>query len=282
VEKYDKAMRNILTIDVEDWFQVEALREVISYQEWSNCESRVLSNVLRILAILDENGAKATFFILGWIAEKYPQVVLEINRHGHEVASHGYAHRVVYEQKETEFKDDIERSLTILEGLIKRKVTGYRAPNFSITDQSLWAYEILAELGIEYTSSIFPTKHIYQVYGLNQAPRFPFVLSLKNGCRIKEFPLSTVEIFGRSMPVGGGAYLRIMPYWYNKWALKKINKQGYPAIIYFHPWEIDTFQPKQNLGILGKFRHYYNLDIMELKIRMLLKDFQFGAMSEFL
>jgi polysaccharide deacetylase family protein (PEP-CTERM system associated) len=282
VEKYYEAMRNILTIDVEDWFQVEALKKCISYQEWNSCESRVLSNVLRILEILDENGAKATFFILGWIAERSHQVVLEIDRHGHEIASHGYAHQVVYEQKEMEFKDDVEKSLAILEGLIKRKVKGYRAPNFSITDKSLWAYEILSELGVEYTSSVFPAKHIYQVYGLNQAPRFPFVLSLKNGRRIKEFPLSTVEIFGRSMPVGGGAYLRIMPYWYNKWALKKINKQGYPAIIYFHPWEIDPFQPKQNLGVLGKFRHYYNLDIMELKIRMLLKDFQFGAISEFL
>jgi polysaccharide deacetylase family protein (PEP-CTERM system associated) len=274
-------MRNILTIDVEDWFQVEAVKKYISYQEWNNCESRVLSNVLRILEILDENGAKATFFILGWVAERFPQVVLQIDRHGHEIASHGYAHRVVYEQKETEFKDDIVRSLTILEGLIKRKVTGYRAPNFSITDQSLWAYEILAELGIKYTSSVFPAKHIFQIYGLSQAPRFPFELSLNNGGRIKEFPLSTIEIFGRLMPLGGGAYLRIMPYWYNKWAIKKINKQGHPAIVYFHPWEIDPFQPKQDLGVLGKFRHYFNLDIMELKVRMLLRDFKFGAITEF-
>lgn len=275
-------MRNILTIDVEDWFQVEALKKCISYQEWNSCESRVLSNVLRILEILDENGAKATFFILGWIAERSHQVVIEIEKHGHEIASHGYGHRVVYEQEESEFENDIKKSLAILEGLTGRKVIGYRAPNFSITDQSLWAYEILSESGIEYTSSVFPAKHIFQVYGLSQAPRFPFVLSLKNGSRIKEFPLSTIEIFGRQMPLGGGAYLRIMPYWYNKWAIKKINRQGHPAIVYFHPWEIDPFQPKQNLGVLGKFRHYFNLDIMELKIRMLLKDFQFGAICEFL
>lgn len=275
-------MRNILTIDVEDWFQVEALKKCISYQEWNSCESRVLSNVLRILEILDENGAKATFFILGWIAERSHQVVIEIEKHGHEIASHGYGHRVVYEQEESEFENDIKKSLAILEGLTGRKVIGYRAPNFSITDQSLWAYEILSESGIEYTSSVFPAKHIFQVYGLSQAPRFPFVLSLKNGSRIKEFPLSTIEIFGRQMPLGGGAYLRIMPYWYNKWAIKKINRQGHPAIVYFHPWEIDPFQPKQNLGVLGKFRHYFNLDIMELKIRMLLKDFQFGAIREFL
>ncbi|MGB8658706.1 MAG: XrtA system polysaccharide deacetylase [Candidatus Zixiibacteriota bacterium] len=275
-------MRNILTIDVEDWFQVEALKKCISYHEWNSCESRVLSNVLRVLKFLDENKAKATFFILGWVAERLPQVVLEINRYGHEIASHGYAHRVVYEQKEIEFKDDMKRSLAVLERLIKKKVIGYRAPNFSITDRSLWAYEILAELGIEYSSSVFPTKHIFQIYGLSQAPRFPFVLNLKNGSRIREFPLSTVEIFGRPMPFGGGAYLRIMPHWYNKWGIKKINQQGHPAIVYFHPWEIDPLQPKQNLGVLGKFRHYYNLDIMELKIRMLLRDFQFGAISEFL
>jgi polysaccharide deacetylase family protein (PEP-CTERM system associated) len=275
-------MRNILTIDVEDWFQVEALKKCISYQEWNSCESRVLSNVLRILEILDENGAKATFFILGWIAERSHRVVIEIEKHGHEIASHGYGHRVVYEQEEIEFENDIKKSLAILEELTGRKVIGYRAPNFSITDQSLWAYEILSESGIEYTSSVFPAKHVFQVYGLRQAPRFPFVLSLKNGSRIKEFPLSTIKIFGRPMPLGGGAYLRIMPYWYNKWAINKINREGHPAIVYFHPWEIDPFQPKQNLGVLGKFRHYFNLDIMELKIRMLLKDFQFGAISEFL
>lgn len=275
-------MQNILTIDVEDWFQVEALKERISYQEWDNCEHRVMSNILRILEILNENRTKATFFILGWIAERFPQVVLEIEKHGHEIASHGYAHRVVYEEKEIEFKNDIKKSLTILEGLINRKVTGYRAPNFSITDRSLWAYEILAELGIEYTSSVFPAKHIFQVYGISQAPRFPFVLSLKNGNRIKEFPLSTIEILGRQMPLGGGAYLRIMPYWYNKWAINKLNKQGHPAIVYFHPWEIDPLQPRQDLGLLGRFRHYFNLDIMELKIRMLLKDFQFGTISDFL
>jgi polysaccharide deacetylase family protein (PEP-CTERM system associated) len=275
-------MRNILTIDVEDWFQVEALKKCISYQEWNSCESRVLSNVLRILEILDENGAKATFFILGWIAERSHRVVIEIEKHGHEIASHGYGHRVVYEQEEIEIENDIKKSLAILEELTGRKVIGYRAPNFSITDQSLWAYEILSESGIEYTSSVFPAKHVFQVYGLRQAPRFPFVLSLKNGSRIKEFPLSTIKIFGRPMPLGGGAYLRIMPYWYNKWAINKINREGHPAIVYFHPWEIDPFQPKQNLGVLGKFRHYFNLDIMELKIRMLLKDFQFGAISEFL
>jgi polysaccharide deacetylase family protein (PEP-CTERM system associated) len=275
-------MLNILTIDVEDWFQVEALKERISYQEWGNCESRLTSNLLRILEVLKENRTKATFFILGWIAERFPEIVLEIDKHGHEIASHGYAHRVVYEQKESEFRDDIKKSLTILEGLIKRKVTGYRAPNFSITDRSLWAYEILAELGIEYTSSVFPAKHIFQVYGISQAPWFPFVLSLKNGYRMKEFPLSTIEILGKRIPLGGGAYLRIMPYWYNKWAIKKLNQQGYPAIVYFHPWEIDPLQPKQDLGLLGRFRHYFNLDIMELKIRMLLKDFQFGSIGEFL
>lgn len=275
-------MRNILTIDVEDWFQVEALKGKISYQEWYKCESRVTQNILRTLEILDESGTKATFFVLGWIAERHPQVVLEIDRYGHEIASHGYAHRIVYELDEIEFRDDIQRSLSILEGLIKRKVIGYRAPNFSITDRSLWAYTILTELGIEYTSCIFPAKHIFQVYGMSQAPRFPFVLNLKNGRRIKEFPLSTVKIFGKTMPLGGGAYLRIMPYWYNKWAIKRINKQGYPAIVYFHPWEIDPLQPREKLGILGKFRHYFNLDIMEVKIRMLLKDFQFETVSEFL
>jgi polysaccharide deacetylase family protein (PEP-CTERM system associated) len=232
--------------------------------------------------MLDETQTKATFFILGWIAERYPELVLEIDRNGHEVASHGYEHRVVYEQGESEFRNDIERSLSVLERITGKKVKGYRAPNFSITSRSLWAYDILEESGIRYTSSIFPAKHIFQVYGMSQAPRFPFELILKNGRRIKEFPLSTVVIFGKQMPLGGGAYLRIMPYWYNQWAIKRINQQGHPAIVYFHPWEIDPHQPRKELSTMSRFRHYFNLDIMELKIRSLLKDFVFCPVREFL
>jgi polysaccharide deacetylase family protein (PEP-CTERM system associated) len=275
-------IKNILTVDVEDWFQVETFKDKIDRCQWDECECRITHNLYRILEILDETQTKATFFILGWIAERYPELVLEIDRNGHEVASHGYEHRVVYEQGESEFRNDIEKSLSVLEGISGKKVKGYRAPNFSITSRSLWAYDILEQSGIQYTSSIFPAKHIFQVYGMSQAPRFPFELILKNGRRIKEFPLSTVVIFGKQMPLGGGAYLRIMPYWYNRWAIKKINQQGHPAIVYFHPWEIDPHQPRQELGTMARFRHYFNLDIMELKIRLLLRDFVFCPVYEFL
>ncbi len=269
---------NILTIDVEDWFHASALTEKInSVDEW---QSRIPQTLHRVLNLLEEEKAKATFFVLGSVAERFPEIVQTVKQRGHKIASHGYAHTSIYSQTKEEFEKDVKRSLLILEDITKDKIKGYRAPNFSITTDSLWAYEILADSGIEYTSSIFPTKHILHAYGIPQAPKDPFVLKLDNGKSIVEFPLSTVRILGKYFPFGGGAYLRLLPYWYNKWSIKRLNRRGKPAVIYFHPWELDPDQPRLDINLLARTRHYFNLDIMETKIRKLLKSFRFQSIEE--
>ncbi len=271
---------NILTIDVEDWFHASALTEKIKSLGVDEWQSRISHTLHRVLNLLEEEKARATFFVLGCVAERFPEIVQVIKQRGHKIASHGYAHNSVYSQTKEEFKKDVERSLLILENITGDKIKGYRAPNFSITTDSLWAYEILADLGIEYTSSIFPTKHILHAYGIPQAPKDPFILKLDDGKSIVEFPLSTVRILGKYFPFGGGAYLRLLPYWYNKWSIKRLNRIGKPALIYFHPWELDPDQPKLDLNLLTRTRHHFNLDIMETKIRKLLKSFRFQSIEE--
>jgi len=271
---------NILTIDVEDWFHASALTEKINSGGVDEWQSRISRTLCRVLNLLEEEKTKATFFVLGCVAERFPEIVQSIKQRKHEIASHGYAHNSIYSQTKEEFKKDVRKSLLILENITKDKIKGYRAPNFSITTESLWAYEILAGLGIEYTSSIFPTKHILHAYGIPQAPKDPFILKLDNGKSIAEFPLSTVRILGKYFPFGGGAYLRLFPYWYNKWSIMRLNRKGRPAVIYFHPWELDPDQPKLDLKLLARTRHYFNLDIMETKIRDLLKTFRFQSIEE--
>jgi polysaccharide deacetylase family protein (PEP-CTERM system associated) len=271
---------NILTVDVEDWFHASALREKIDSVGVDERQSRILHALGRVLELLEEQETKATFFVLGSVAERFPEIVKTISQKKHEIASHGFAHSSIYSRTEEEFKRDVKRSVSILERITGDKIRGYRAPNFSITTDSLWAYEILADLGIEYTSSVFPTKHILHAYGIPQAPKDPFVLRLNSGKRILEFPLSTVRIFGRHFPFGGGAYLRLLPYWYNKWSIKRLNRRGKPAIVYFHAWELDPDQPSLDLDLLTRTRHYFNLDVMETKIRKLLKTFRFQSIQE--
>jgi len=271
---------NILTIDVEDWFCASALREKINSMGEDECESRISHTLHRVLNLLEEEKARATFFVLGSVAERFPEIVQAIKQRRHKIASHGYAHDSIYLQTKEEFKKDVKRSLVILENITKDKIKGYRAPNFSVTTDSLWAYEILADLGIEYTSSIFPTKHILRTYGIPQAPKDPFILKLDNGKSIVEFPLSTVRVWGKHFPFGGGAYLRLFPYWYNQWSIKRLNRRGKPAVIYFHPWELDPDQPKLDLNLLARTRHYFNLDLMETKITKLLKAFRFQSIEE--
>jgi polysaccharide deacetylase family protein (PEP-CTERM system associated) len=213
----------------------------------------VALNVRRILDILSDREVLATFFVLGWIAERLPHLVLTIRQEGHEVSTHGYGHVQIQKQTREEFAADVARAVRVLEDILGERVIGYRAPSYSIVPETMWAWESLAELGIHYDSSVFPIKH--DRYGIAGLPRYPFTVDLKNGREIIEFPLSTVRIFGRNIPIAGGGYLRLYPYWFIKWAVKRINRQGHPAIFYLHPWEIDPYQPKQKVAFFKKVRH---------------------------
>ena len=273
-----KDMKNVLTIDVEEWFQVEALSESIEQKNWESFKGRLFPTLLKILSLLKERKVKATFFVLGWVAERFPDLILMIKQDEHEIASHGYAHQLVYQQNKNSFEEDVRKSKQILEGITGEEVIGYRAPSFSIVPECFWAFDVLTKLGFRYDSSIFPVKHL--VYGIPHAPRFPFTITLDNGKKIMEFPLSTVRILGFNFPVAGGGYLRLFPFTYTSWAIRKLNKQGQRAIVYFHPWEIDPHQPKQKAKFSNRFRHYTNLGIMENRIERLLNDFEFSSIKD--
>ena len=277
----DNRILNALTIDVEDWFHATNLEERISPEDWEGCEKRIVPNVFRILYLLAKFQTRATFFVLGWVAERLPDLILFIHDQGHEIASHGYAHCSIYNQSLEDFYDDIKKSKEILERITGQKILGYRALIYYITSDTTWAWRCLRDLGFEYDSSIFPVKH--DRYGYFAAPRFPFHIPINNdGDKIIEFPLSTVRILGSNIPVAGGAYLRLFPYWFIKKGIKSINSQGKPAIIYFHPWEIDPSQPRQKIKRLARIRHYGNLILAESKLKRLLKDFHFGPVKEVL
>ncbi len=268
-------MNNILTIDVEDYFQVSNFEHLVKKSEWDSYESRVVDNTRKMLDILDEADTKATFFVLGWTAERFPELVKEIDRRGHEVASHGYWHNLVYDMTKEEFRDDLERSLKILGSLTGKKILGFRAASCSITKDSLWAFDILKEKGIEYDSSIFPIYH--NRCGIPQADRF---MNKWQNNGVTEIPFSTIELLGYNIPVAGGGYFRLYPYWFTRWAIQKINSEGYPAMVYIHPWEIDLEQPRIKSGALAAFRHYVNIKGNKNKIRKLLRDFKFTAIKE--
>lgn len=273
-------MLNALTIDIEDYFNASVFDPVIDRKDWTGLESRVEKNTERILSLLDEKGIKATFFILGWVAATHPHIVREINSQGHEIGSHGYYHQLIYSISKEHFREDIRRSKKILEDLINHQVLAFRAPTYSITKRSMWAIDILIEEGFLYDSSIFPIRH--DRYGVPEAPRFPYIIKSTAG-QIIEFPPSTARLFNKNFPVSGGAYLRILPYIYTKWGIKKINsEEKKPALIYFHPWELDKEQPRINLTALSQFRHYTNLDKMGNKIERLLTDFEFATVTEVL
>ncbi|TAJ98314.1 MAG: DUF3473 domain-containing protein [Candidatus Manganitrophaceae bacterium] len=267
-------MLNALTIDVEDYYQVSGFESHIRFEQWPDYESRVVGNTWRLLEMLHFHRVKATFFVLGWIAERYPQVVLAIHKEGHEIASHGYRHRLLYNMSREEFRQDTERSKGLLEDLCGVPVVGYRAPSYSIIQETLWSIDILRDLGFEYDSSIFPIHH--DRYGIPHASRFPYFHSLSEGRKLLEFPLSTIRLFGRNVPVAGGGYLRLFPYAFIRWGIRRINEQEQkPAIVYLHPWEIDPGQPRIHGSRLSRFRHYVNLDKTESRLRRLLQDFRF-------
>ncbi len=275
-------MRNALTIDVEDYFNVTAFSGFIKRKEWDTFPTRVVINTLKILDVLDSFSIKATFFVLGWIAERHPSLIKEIQKRGHEIASHGYGHELIYEIGPKKFREDIKKSKRLLEDITGSKVIGYRAPSYSIVKDSFWALDILCEEGFLYDSSIFPVLH--DIYGLPNAKRFPHDVTVSSGM-IKEFPLSTLEIQVMRMryriPIAGGGYLRLFPVGLIKKAIRHINsKEGQPAVLYFHPWEIDTEQPIIKADFISYFRHYYNISKTLPRIKSILSDFRFALMRE--
>ncbi len=272
-------MINALTIHIEDYFQVENFTRVISFSDWDKYESRVVQNTEKVLKILDDSGTKATFFVLGWVAERYPELVRSIGRAGHEIASHGYAHQLIYSQTQREFREDLKKTKKILEDIIQETVLGYRAPSYSITKKSTWALDILMEEGFKYDSSLFPIRH--DKGGFIKAKRYPHKIYNHNNY-IWEFPLSTVRILGQNIPFSGGGYFRLLPYRFVKWAINKINLEGHPVNIYVHPWEFDPEQPKIKADFLDAFRHYVNISQNESKLKQLLRDFEFRPIRNLL
>jgi len=274
-------MLNALTIDVEDYFHVQAFADVISSAHWDEYPVRVERNTFRLLEILGRRNVKATFFILGWVADRCPALVRAIVDSGHEIGSHGYGHRMLTRGSQASFREDLIRAKSTIEDKTASRVTCFRAPSYSITSKTLWALEILAEFGFEYDSSIFPIRHDY--YGIPDAPRFPHYWSLKSGARLLEFPPSTVRILGINVPIAGGGYLRLLPYKVTAWAIRRLNqKEDQPAMVYLHPWEIDPDQPRLVASWSSRFRQYQNLQTTEKKLTRLLDDFSWAPMSKVL
>lgn len=269
---------NALTIDVEEWFHVSLFRRKIRREDWDSLASTVVANTCAVLKLLAEKNVKATFFILGWVAERYPEIVIAIQEQGHEIGSHTYSHQIIYEQSRQEFAADVQRSINVLESLTLAPVKSFRAPSYSITRSSLWAWEALADLGITCDSSIFPVKH--DLYGIPDAPRFPFHINLKDRPRLVEVPLSTIQLRGKNIPMAGGGYLRLYPHWFIRRSIHRINREGRPAIIYFHPWELDPNLPRLKVGFIKELRHYGNLALTEDKLRRLLDEFSFAPLRE--
>ena len=268
---------NAMTVDVEDYFQVSAFEQYIPREDWTHKACRVEQNMDRILDLFSEARLRGTFFVLGWIAERYPQIVNQIVEQGHELASHGWSHIRVTAQNQDQFREDVTRTKHLLEDRSGKQVRGYRAASYSIGADNLWALDVLQETGHQYSSSIYPIRH--DLYGMPDAPRFAFH---PNGDGFMEVPVTTVEFMGRNYPCGGGGYFRLFPYHLSRWALKRVNdwdKQS--CVFYFHPWEIDPEQPRQkSISTKTRFRHYLNLRRMEPRLRRLIRDFNWGRMDE--
>jgi polysaccharide deacetylase family protein (PEP-CTERM system associated) len=272
----DITIVNAMTVDVEDYFQVSAFDGVVPRSRWDQMECRVERNTERLLTILGNAGVRGTFFVLGWVADRYPALVRAIAAGGHEIASHGYAHRLVYDTTPAQFREDIRRSKTVLESACGAAVVGYRAPSFSITQRSLWALDVLIEEGFQYDASIFPIHH--DRYGIPDSPRHPYWIHRQSGS-ILEVPASTTRLGTQNLPVAGGGYFRILPYGWTRWGIRRINtRERRPAVFYMHPWEIDPDQPRLAASVVSRFRHYRNLDQTEHRLRRLLTDFRFGTM----
>lgn len=277
-DRIDSAITNAMTVDVEDYFQVSAFENHISRGDWDDLPCRVEMNTDRILAMFAEKEIRATFFVLGWVAERYPNLIRRIVNAGHELACHGYEHIRVSQQTPSEFQDDITRAKVILEDLGGVSVNGYRAPSYSIGSTNFWAFDQLSDAGFVYSSSIYPIKH--DLYGMPGAPRFAFRPTNK-AKGILEIPVTTFQIGEKKFPCGGGGYFRLLPYPISKWSISRVNNVDKQAsVFYFHPWEIDAKQPRQeNIGLKTRFRHYLNLSKMEERLNRLLDDFRWDTME---
>ncbi|MEQ1530243.1 MAG: XrtA system polysaccharide deacetylase [Methylococcales bacterium] len=275
--KTAQAPINAMTVDVEDYFQVSAFEPYIDKKQWDNLPHRVQRNTHQILDLFAANHIKATFFTLGWVAERYPDLVKRIVAEGHELACHGYEHIRVTEQTPEQFRSDIRKTKQLLEDMAGVEVKGYRAASYSICAGNLWALDVLQEQGFKYSSSIYPVKH--DLYGIPDAPRFMYQPIADSD--FKEIPITTVRFGQKNMPCGGGGFFRFYPYVFSKWAFNRVNNQEHqPGIFYFHPWEIDPEQPRQQgLSLKAKTRHYLNLHKMEHRIKMLLTDFNWNTME---
>ena len=270
-------IKNAMTVDVEDYFQVSAFEKYVRREEWDNLHRRVEENIYSILELFEKNQVSATFFVLGWIAERHKEMIRDIVKSGHELASHGYSHVRVTQQNPEEFHEDIHKTKQILEDIGGCEIVGYRAASYSIVSENReWAHSRLSETGHRYSSSIYPIKH--DLYGIPGASRFPYKVE---NCGILEIPISTIEIMGKRIPCGGGGFFRLFPYFASRMMIDNVNnKESEPCVFYFHPWEIDAEQPVINgLNAKTRFRHYLNLDRMSGRLECLLKDFSWGRVD---
>jgi len=272
---------NIMSIDLEEWFVVEIFSARIDRSAWPGLPARVEDMTYMILDLLESRHVRATFFILGWVADRYPKLIAEIKAAGHEIACHSYWHRRVDRITPDEFREDTRLALDAIERACGVRPVGYRAPSFSINYRNTWALDILAELGLQYDSSIFPVKH--DIYGDPGAPQRLVKLRVAGGRSLYEIPASTVRVFGRNLPIAGGGYLRHSPYWYSSMMIRRLNREGWPAVVYVHPWEFDTSQPKvDGLSARDHFRQYSSIRNFRVKFERLLDEFRFTTALEFL
>jgi polysaccharide deacetylase family protein (PEP-CTERM system associated) len=269
---------NILSVDVEEWFHPEALRHLFPQEVWDKQPPRVERNINFLLELFERHQVKATFFTLGWIGRKYPQLVRKIAEAGHEVASHSTLHRMITQLTPEEFRRDLSESIAVLEDATGEPVIGFRAPTFSVVKDTLWAREIMLENSLRYDSSVYPIWH--DRYGIADAPRYPYVALEKDGRQLLEFPMPTLRMGNKNFPFGGGGYLRIFPLIFTRYAIKSFNKENYPAIIYMHPWEFDSKQPRIKLNTLQQWRHYYNIKNNGKKLSALLNNFNWRSFKQ--
>lgn len=269
---------NALSVDVEEWFQAEVFAARLPREEWEGLESRVEAQTDIVLDILERRGARATFFVLGWVAERRPGLLRRISDAGHELACHGHSHTMITKQDRRAFTDDIERARGAIEAAAGRAVRGYRAPTFSVTAETVWALEALWEAGFSYDSSIYPIRH--DRYGIPSAPRFPYVAIDRGGRRLWEFPGPTLRVGRLTLPAAGGGYLRLFPYGWTRRAVRELNRRGQPATVFVHPWEFDRGLPRIGLPLVSRVRHYGGIGGNARKLRRLLDDFSFAPMGE--
>jgi polysaccharide deacetylase family protein (PEP-CTERM system associated) len=268
-----RPVKNVMSVDLEDWFCVYNLSGQIPYADWDRCESRVEQSTLRLLDLFRRHQVEVTFFVLGWVADRFPDLVRELERQGHEIATHGYSHRLLTFMQPEEFRADLHRSLEVLAKATSQPIRGFRAPSFSITRKTLWAADILRASGMEYDSSVFPVR-FHPEYGIPDAELGPYLLS--EG--LTELPMSVAEVLGRRIPCCGGGYFRLYPYAVTRSLMRTCNRQGRPVMFYLHPWEIDPEQPRVlGLSWSKRFRHYNNLDKTQERMERLLQDFSFTA-----